>query len=158
MKKTILLLVLVLIPLLIGAGSSLLVSENQSQVYQNLVQPAFAPPGWLFGPVWTFLYICMGVASWLIFQEFKKSKNKKSKTALTIYFVQLILNFFWTGIFFGLGQLGWALFEIIILLILIIINCILFWRINKWAGILLLSYILWVSFASVLNLYIYKLN
>jgi tryptophan-rich sensory protein len=154
MKKITILLLFILIPLLIGAGSSVLVTQNQAQTYANLIQPNFAPPSWLFGPVWTFLYICMGVASWLVW----KSNNKSKKTALIIYSAQLILNFFWTGIFFGLGQFGWALVELIILWILILINCILFWRIKTWAGILFLPYILWASFAGILNFFIWRLN
>ena len=148
------LVILVFIPLLVGGLSSASVMTDQSVQYSSFVQPDFAPPSWLFGPVWSLLYIMMGVASYLVW----RSKDKKKKDALFLYFLQLVFNFCWTLIFFGLRRFDIAFVEIVFLWGLIFANIILFWRIDKRAGWLLIPYILWVSFASMLNFSIWILN
>jgi tryptophan-rich sensory protein len=122
--------------------------------YTTLVKPSFNPPNYLFAPVWTVLFALMGIALYLVWE----SKNKEKTLAYTIFFSQLVLNILWSLIFFGMKATGVAFVEIIILWVAILLNIIYFWKINKYAGILLLPYILWVSFASILNYAIYSLN
>lgn len=123
--------------------------------YNQLKQPFFAPPGWLFGPVWTVLYILMAVAAWLVWQ---KRGEVKIKAALICYGVQLLLNAFWTLLFFSWQLRFLAVIEIVVLLAMIIITAILFYRIKKVAGVLLAPYIAWVSFATVLCSAVWWLN
>jgi len=156
LKNILVLLLLILIPLAAGFLSSLTTRQNQAEQYIEFKQPSFAPPGWLFGPVWTILYILMGVATFLVWKV--GAANANVKTALIIFGIQLIFNMLWTYLFFGLNLRGVAFVEIILLWGLILTNIILYWRIKPVAGILLLPYILWVSFASVLNFSIWRLN
>lgn len=124
--------------------------------YTNLVKPSFSPPNWLFAPVWISLYTLMGIAAYLVWN--KRFDKKKVKTALTPFAVQLALNSLWSIIFFGL-RLPWLAFlEIIILWFFILLTVLKFYRISKPAGLLLLPYLLWVSFAAILNLSIVVLN
>ena len=155
-KNLLVLLLLILIPLAAGFISSLTTRNNQTEQYAEFKQPSFAPPGWLFGPVWTLLYILMGGATYLVWRS--GTATTGVKTALIIFFVQLLFNILWTFIFFGLNLRGLAFAEIILLWILILVNIILYWRIKPIAGILLLPYIFWVSFASLLNFSIWQLN
>lgn len=155
-KNFIILALSILLPLFIGGLSSFLVTGNQGEQYASFIQPSFAPPGWVFGPVWTVLYILMGVAAWLIYRQIGDRRMRIK--ALAFYFVQLIFNFTWTGIFFGLGRFDWAFMEIVILWFLILATIIYFARINKLAAWLLAPYIMWVSFAAVLNFSIWQLN
>ena len=124
--------------------------------YATLNKPFFNPPNWLFAPVWTILFILMGLAVFLVWQ--KGVKEKAVKNALIIFFLQLFFNILWSFLFFKLQSPFWALIGIIILWFLILLSLIKFWRINRVAGGLLIPYLLWVSFASVLNYFIYKLN
>jgi len=124
--------------------------------YATLNKPSFNPPNWLFGPVWTILYLMMAVAAYLIWQ--KGLKNSKVKVALGIFLVQLVLNSAWSIVFFGWHSL-WGGFAVIIALWLAILTTIIkFWPLNPVAGWLLIPYILWVSFASLLNLTVALLN
>jgi tryptophan-rich sensory protein len=123
--------------------------------YQYLKKPSFAPPNWLFGPAWTLFYFLMAVAAFLVWRE---KENKNIKPALLIYLIHLVFNAFWSIIFFGLKNLSLAFFEIIILWILILITIIKFYKIKPLAGFLLIPYILWVTFASILNFAIWMLN
>lgn len=111
-------------------------------------RPSWAPPNWLFGPVWTFLYFSMGVAAWRVW---KKGGWNAQRTALSIFLLQLAINALWTPLFFGLKSPGSSLICIVILLAMIVITTIVFYRIDKWAGLLFVPYVLWVSFATVLN-------
>ncbi|RZJ72627.1 MAG: tryptophan-rich sensory protein, partial [Flavobacterium sp.] len=106
--------------------------------------------------VWTTLYILIGIAAYLVWM--KRDKIEHLPRTIAIYFIQLILNLAWSFIFFYLHEIGFALFEIIILLMIIIANAITFYKIDKWAGILFIPYILWVSFASFLTYNIFILN
>lgn len=134
----------------IGMGNSIV------EWYPSLNAPSFKPPNWLFGPVWSFLYTCMAIAAFLVWRKGWNSLGVK--VALSLYGVQLILNSLWSIIFFNWHLLGFALFEIIVLLITIILTFLNFRRIDTWAGILFIPYILWVSFASVLNGAFWYLN
>ena len=123
--------------------------------YAALTKPAFVPPNWLFGPVWTTLYIIMGISGFLIWQ---KKENPARITALKIFSIQLIANTLWSIIFFGLHQPLLALVDILILWVLIILMVWKFYKIDKTAGLLQIPYLIWVSFASILNLAIVMLN
>lgn len=123
--------------------------------YQQIAKPDWTPPGWIFGPVWTFLYIAMAVAAWLVWQSGGWAENR---FALTAYLIQLVLNAAWSWIFFGEHAIGLALADIILLLLLIIVVMIAFWKKNLVAGLLMLPYVLWVGFASVLNYSIWMLH
>lgn len=124
--------------------------------YATLQKPSFNPPNWLFAPVWILLYLLMGTAFYLIWQKGFHSKN--SKIALGLFVAQLILNTAWSLFFFGYHFLGLALVEIIILWISIFLTILSFWKISKSAALLLLPYLLWVSFATLLNFSIFQLN
>lgn len=124
--------------------------------YADLAKPSFSPPNWLFGPVWILLYTLMGIAAYLIW---KQGFNKKEiKIALAIFAIQLVLNVLWSVIFFGLRSPLFAFLEIIFLWIFVLLTLLSFYKISKPAGLLLLPYILWVSFAAILNLSIARLN
>lgn len=140
------------IPLAAGSLSSLL-TKNSMETFQLLDKPALAPPGWLFPVVWTFLYILMGIASYLVL-----TSGKPNGTALTVYGIQLAFNFFWSIIFFNLGMYLFAFIWLVILWLLIFKTAVLFYQISKPAGYLMLPYLLWVAFAGYLNFSIYLLN
>lgn len=130
-------------------------SASASEFYRDLVRPSWAPPGWLFGPVWTVLYALMGVAAWLVWRArgFGGARN-----ALLVFVVQLAVNALWTWLFFVWRQGGLAFAEILLLLALILTTIVLFWRVSRLAAVLLVPYLLWVSFASALTLSMWRLN
>ena len=142
------------IPLLVG-GLSALLTMSSMEHFETLNQPPLSPPGWLFPVVWSVLFILMGIASYLVIVN---GKSDDKKIALTVYGIQLAFNFFWSLIFFNLEAYLFAFIWLTVLWVLIIINTVLFYRISKPAGILLLPYLLWVTFAGYLNLAIYFLN
>ncbi|MEE0945502.1 MAG: TspO/MBR family protein [Acutalibacteraceae bacterium] len=148
------LIISILIPLAVGGLSALLTRGNMES-FDSINKPPLSPPAILFPIVWSVLFILMGIASYLIFVS---PKTQQRKNALTLYAVQLIFNFFWSIIFFNLEAYLFAFIWIIALWILIIITAIKFYRISKPAGILMIPYILWVTFAAYLNLAIYTLN
>ncbi len=150
-----LLILFVLIPLAVGAISGFL-SKNGMQSFESVNKPPLSPPATLFPIVWTILYTLMGIASYLVFTS--SAPQNEVGTALRAYTVQLVFNFFWSPIFFNLQSYLLAFIWLVLLLISIIITCILFFRISKPAGYLLIPYIIWVSFAGYLNLAIYFLN
>ena len=154
--KPVAFLINIVITLGIGALGGLATSESVKTWYPTLNKPSFNPPNWLFAPVWTSLYILIGIAAYLVW--IKRDKIAHFPRVLAIYFIQLILNLCWSFIFFSLHEIGFALFEIIILLIVIVVNAIAFYKIDKWAGYLFIPYILWVSFASFLTYSIFMLN
>jgi tryptophan-rich sensory protein len=153
MNKSIKLTLCILLPLLVGGISGYFTSQSIPNWYVYLNKPSFNPPNYLFGPVWTLLYILMGISFYLVI-----IKPKVSWLIVGIFLTQLILNFFWSFIFFNYHKLGLALVEIIILWVSILVMIILFYKTNKWAAILNISYLLWVSFATILNYSIYRLN
>ena len=124
--------------------------------YQTLNKPFFSPPNWVFGPVWTALYFLMGVSAYLVWEN--GLNNKQVKTALVFFIMQLTFNFLWSVIFFGLHLPFVALIDIIALWLAILITIIKFNKLSKPAAYLLIPYILWVSFATLLNLSIVVLN
>ena len=153
MKNLKSLIICILIPLGVGALSALL-SGNIMNNYQSMAQPPLSPPGWIFPIVWAILYILMGISSWLIYT----SDSFYRKSALQVYALQLVVNFFWTIIFFNLQMYLFAFIWLLFLLVLIIVMIIAFYRINKTAAYLLIPYLLWVCFAGYLNFGVYLLN
>jgi len=149
-------LICLAIPLLIGFIGSQFTIESVKTWYLTINRPSFNPPNWVFAPVWTTLYILMGVASFRVWQ--KRKTAEWFHWAIIIYFVQLIFNLMWSFIFFELHQIGFALVEIILLLLLIVINAFIFYRFDKLAAWLFLPYFLWVSFAAYLTYSIFILN
>ena len=125
------------------------------QWYEGLMKPAWNPPNWIFGPVWTVLYAMMAIAAWLVW---KRHGFSAAAFPLAIFIVQLVLNAGWSWLFFGLHRPDVAFFEIIILWIAILATMVLFWRLDRLAGVLLAPYLAWVSFAAVLNFTLWQLN
>ena len=123
--------------------------------YATLRKPTWNPPSWIFGPVWTALYLMMATAAWLVWQRGGWSGQRR---ALTLYLVQLVLNAAWTPLFFGLKMPGPAFAEILLLLGAIIATTVAFRRVNKGAAALLVPYLAWVSFAAFLNFTLWRLN
>jgi len=123
--------------------------------YSQLQKPAWTPPGYIFGPVWTLLYACMGVAAWMVW---KRSGFKNAGFAMAMFLIQLLLNGLWSWIFFGLHRPGPAFGEIVILWAAILLTVIAFWNQYKPSGLLLLPYLIWVSFAASLNFNIWRMN
>lgn len=124
--------------------------------YAALHKPFFSPPNWIFGPVWSALYFLMGVSAFLVWE--KGPKKKRGKEALKFFLIQLALNFVWSLVFFGLHAPLLALIEIIILWLAIFVTIKKFYSVSKFASYLLVPYLLWVSFASILNLAIFIAN
>ena len=149
------LLINLFIPLAIG-GLSALFTMNSMEAFSNLNQPPLSPPGWLFPVVWTILFTLMGIAAYLIATSSASGKEKRN--AFIIYGVQLFFNFLWSIIFFNRGDFLFAFIWLVALWALIIVNIFLFYRISKPAGLLLVPYLLWVTFAGYLNFAIYLLN
>lgn len=147
------LLISILIPLAVG-GLSAVVSMDAMSDFALINKPPLSPPAWVFPVAWTILYVLMGIASYIIWQ----SKDKGRYLALKFYSAQLFFNFFWSYIFFNLQNYLFAFIWIIILWLLIIVTTVLFYRINKTAGYLLIPYLVWVTFAAYLNLAIYLIN
>jgi benzodiazapine receptor len=146
----------ILIPLLVGAVAGMFTSSGVNGWYAVANKPWFNPPNWIFAPVWTSLYVLMGIALFLVWKS--ESANSLKQTALVLFAIQLLLNFFWSFIFFKLQQPGWAFAEIVLMWLMILLTILWFGKISSTAAWLLVPYICWVSFASVLNYSIWKLN
>ncbi len=155
MNNILKLIISILLPLAVGFTSGFFTETGEGTWYQTLQKPSWNPPGWVFAPVWTSLYILMGIAFYLIW---KTPPTPKRKKAISFYLVQLVLNFFWSFFFFKLEQPGWAFAEIVVLWLMILLTIFSFARINKIAAWLLVPYICWVSFALALNYTIWILN
>ncbi|MBN9545997.1 MAG: tryptophan-rich sensory protein [Alphaproteobacteria bacterium] len=174
------LLFFVLITLAVGASASVFTEPNIAGWYAGLVHPSFAPPNWVFAPVWTTLYVVMAVAAWRVWRLRSASpargalagevpeagsalarvasERRRGAIEMGVYALQLIFNFAWSAIFFGAHRIGLALIELCILLALILATTILFWRRDRLAGWLFLPYLAWTSFATALNYAFWSLN
>lgn len=139
----------------IGSLGAVFTAKEIPGWYAQLQKPSFNPPSWLFGPVWTLLYAMMGICLYLLWIQ---PGSAARTTALVVFFAQFTLNFFWSYIFFRLHAMGWALVEIIFMWLFILATIFFSWKIKTLAGWLLVPYLLWVSFASVLNGAIWLLN
>jgi benzodiazapine receptor len=150
------LIVSILIPLVIGSVGSIVTIAEIPTWYSTLSKPSWAPPNWLFGPVWTTLYILMGIALFLVWRE---GLNRSDvRFAILIFAVQLFINLLWSIVFFTYHSLFGGFIVIMILWIAILANIIAFSIISRTAGLLLVPYIVWVSIASYLNYSVYILN
>jgi translocator protein len=139
-----------------GVIGSIFTAQSVRSWYVELTKPSFSPPNWIFGPVWITLYAMMGVALYLVWQ--RSESAEVSLIVFVAFFVQLALNALWSFIFFGMCWPLGGFIEILLLWAAIVLTAILFWRVSATAGLLLVPYILWVSFASVLTYSIWKLN
>lgn len=146
----------IFIPLAIGSIGAFFTASSVKTWYVTLAKPSFNPPNAVFAPVWTCLFILIGTAAYLVWQ--KRHTIKHFPRTISIYFIQLILNLMWSFIFFYAHEIGIALFEIIFLLLAVIINAFMFYKIDKTAGLLFIPYILWVSFATILTYNIFIMN
>lgn len=155
MKNTSKLLISISISLLIGFLGSFFTTSSVGLWYSFLNKPFFSPPDWLFAPVWTILYILIGISFYLVW---KKDFGKKKKEIILIYSLQLFFNFLWSVLFFGLRNPLFGFLEILILFFFIILNMVYFYRVSKTAGYLFIPYLLWVFFASILNFSILIIN
>jgi len=145
----------IVLTLAIGGISGIFTTAGVEGWYNTINKPSFNPPNWIFGPVWTVLYIMMGISlSYIV----KAAPSRERTIAISVFMFQLALNFFWSLIFFKFERPDLALVDIIALLVSIAATIFLFHRIHKTAAYLLIPYICWVSFATVLNLSIYLLN
>jgi benzodiazapine receptor len=141
--------------LLAGGIGSWFTAESVKSWYPSLVKPAGTPPGWLFGPVWTTLYVLMGTAAWLVWRQ---RSSAEVTLALALFFAQLALNTTWSFVFFGLRQPGVALLEILAMLAAIIATMASFATVSRLAFWLMTPYVAWVLYATYLNLGIWRLN
>lgn len=152
MKKWIAYTLMIGICLAIGALGGL--ATDTGSWYQTLNKPAYNPPSWVFGPVWTLLYILMGIAA----AQILATRSAGYKTALGWFGIQLLLNLLWSILFFGLHQPAWALVDILLLLAAILVIYRQFQKIKPGTGFWLLPYLAWVAFASILNAHIVLIN
>jgi tryptophan-rich sensory protein len=147
--------VAVLACLAAGAAGSIATADAIPTWYATLQKPAFNPPGWVFGPVWTTLYVMMGVAVWLVWRE---AGWAGARVALVLFAIQLVLNTAWSFLFFGLRSPLFGFIDIILLWVMIVATIGAFYRVKKSAAYLLIPYIAWVSIATCLNYAIWVLN
>lgn len=152
MEKIWKLIISLILPFLAMSIGGLFTASSVSAWYIELQKPGFNPPSWVFGPVWAILYLLMGISLYLIWV------NKFNKPAFIAFGVQLFLNVLWSIIFFGMKLPLLAFIEIILLWVAILTTIIYFYRLNKISAYLLIPYLLWVSFATVLNFFIFYLN
>ena len=123
--------------------------------YSGIAKPAWTPPDWVFGPVWSLLYAMMAISAWLIWRT---GEGKTTRVPLLWFGTQLILNSLWSVLFFGMQKPAWSMVEVFFLWLAILMTIRAFWPLSRWAALLLVPYLLWVSFASVLNVAIWQLN
>lgn len=151
--KLLLSVVICFLPGFIGARIN---AKAIPEWYVYLRKPSFAPPNWVFAPAWTALYLLMAISLFLVWRKGLSAPGVK--VALTVFVIQLLINGIWTPLFFGLRSPGAGLIAIIALWIAILFTIIRFLGVSRMAGLLLLPYLAWVSYASLLNFWIYRLN
>ncbi len=149
-------IICVLLCELIGISSGYFTASGITEWYATLEKPSFNPPNWIFAPMWTILYAMMGIAMALIWD--KGLHRSDVKVSLGVFGIQLVLNAAWSVLFFGLHKPAFALVDILFLVLMIVLTISLFMKVRGLAGILLVPYLLWVSFATVLNASIWYLN
>jgi translocator protein len=154
-RQIIALAISIVICLSVAGLGSLLTVPSIEPWYSTLQKPQWTPPNWLFGPVWTMLYLCMAVAVWLVWRE---AGFAHARFPLALFAIQLALNVAWSGIFFGLRSTGFALVEIICLWAFILATTFAFWPASRVAALLMVPYLMWSAFAAILNAAIWRLN
>lgn len=150
------LVIFIVICQLAGIIGSVFTAQSVGIWYAELAKPSFNPPNWVFGPVWLTLYMLMGIAAFLVWR--KGWDQKQVKLALLVFFVQLVLNALWSFLFFGLQAPFAAFFEIMLLWTAILVTILAFYPLSRAAAYLLLPYFLWVSYAALLNFFLWQLN
>lgn len=150
------LIICLVVPLAVGFLGSMSTRSAIDTWFPALERPAFSPPDWVFAPVWTILYIMMGIAAFLVWRSGMQSRYVAP--ALVAFAVQLGLNFLWPELFFGRRQLLLGLVDIIALWAMIVVTMVLFFKVSRVAGLLMIPYLAWVTFASVLNFELWRLN
>ena len=148
-------IVSIIIPFGLGSVAGLVMSEAISGWYVSLNTPSFSPPNWLFAPVWTAIYILLGISFFLVWKQASSSDRNR---AMIIFTIQMVLNFAWTFIFFYFKMLQLALVEIVVLWLCILVMILWFYRVKPLAAYLNIPYMLWVSFATILTAGYYYLN
>lgn len=139
----------------VAAAVGSIASVQAPQFYAQLTQPAWAPPAWLFGPVWSALYAMMGISAWLVWREPAGALRRR---ALWLFAIQLALNALWSWLFFQWHQGAWALADIGLLWCCVTATLVAFWRLRPLAGALLVPYLAWITFAAALNFTVWRLN
>ena len=157
MSKYLRIIYCVAICLVVGYLSSITTQSSMNTWYPTLIKPSFNPPNWLFAPVWTLLFIMMGIAAGMIWNQLENQRELVKK-ALLFFTVQLLLNALWSYLFFGLNNVLLALIEVILLWLVIYETFHIFRKIDKKAAYLFIPYLIWVAFAAILNGSIYYLN
>lgn len=155
MRNVIALVVSLAIVYAVAAGGAMFTGAGVREWYPTLAKPSFTPPSWLFGPVWTLLYTLMAIAAWLVW---RRAGQAHVALPLALFAVQLVLNFAWSWLFFGLRRPDLGLADIVLLWVAILGTMIAFWRVSTVAGVLFIPYLLWVSLATALNYSLWKLN
>jgi len=155
MKKIFGLVISIAVAQTAGVIGSFFTTRSISTWYAFLSKPSFTPPSWVFAPAWITLYTLMGIAAYIVWSS---GGGDRARKALGFYGINLVLNASWSVVFFGLQSPGVGLLVITVLLLVILALTIKFWHIRRLAGILLVPYLAWVSFALILNLYIWRLN
>lgn len=157
MKTYIRIILCVIICLAVGYLSSIVTQSSIKTWYPTITKPSFNPPNWVFAPVWTLLYIMMGIAAGMVWNKLDTNKELVKK-ALSFFIIQLLLNALWSYLFFGLNNILLAFIEIILLWLIIYETYYIFKQVDKKAGYLLIPYLGWVGFATILTGTIYWLN
>lgn len=146
----------VILPFIAGGIGSFFTAASIPTWYAELAKPSFNPPNWVFGPVWTTLYLLQGIAFYMILTS--TAKHKEKSFAIALFLIQLVLNSLWSIVFFGMKNIDVAVGVIVMLFVFIILTIVAFSNIKKASGLLLIPYLAWVSFATVLNIAIAFLN
>jgi tryptophan-rich sensory protein len=146
----------ILFCVIVGSLGSLVTITGPGSWYASLEKPFFTPPNWLFAPVWITLFVLMGIALYLVWQS--GVQRREVRLALAVFGVQFALNVLWSFLFFGLESPLLGLVDIVLLWVMIAVTIVLFYRVEKPAGFLLVPYIIWVSIATALNYAVYVLN
>ena len=151
-KQIFCLAILLILCFVVGGVGGMTTAPNIPIWYAGLAKPPWTPPDWIFGPVWSLLYLSMAVAAWLVWRQ------KDSTPPMVLFGVQLAFNAAWSWLFFGLRSPGAAFADVVLLWTVIVATTVAFWRRSTLAGILFLPYLAWVSFASALNFAIWRMN
>jgi tryptophan-rich sensory protein len=146
----------VVLCIVVGSVAGMVTAPAVIDWYPTLNKPSWNPPAWLFGPVWTTLYVMMAVAAWLVWRQDRAHPLRK--TALILFFSQLALNFAWSLLFFGARSVSLGLIDVVMLLTALAITTWAFFRVSTFAGMLMVPYLAWVSFAAALNFTLWRMN
>jgi translocator protein len=138
-----------------AAGCGAAASIHAASFYQEMVRPTWAPPGWLFGPVWSLLYALMGIAAWMVWRV---GGFRAARVALVLFVMQLLVNAGWSWLFFAWHSGLWSMVDIVVLDVFVIATIVHFWRVQRGAALLLMPYLLWIAFATVLNWAMWQAN